>query len=236
MTAGTFLVQTQFMTELLVSGSGRLRVIDFNTATVNGSYTCAAGIRSTALPKAIDRYFAPSLDADIMKVLDAMFIVNRTLQSYNKSGVPARPGICRLPQNLSALQKGVPSQDLMQRCEQGGSAAEKRKAPTGTFALPGPGGRRGQKGLRSLPSASNPMPAMSDIRECLSRCRACSRCAYVSVSSARRACLWCADAWLGGLWTLRREAGLELGARGGCQQRAAFLIWQVRLIAELLEW
>ena len=61
-------MENQFIVELLVGGDGHLTLIDYNTATVNGSYACAPSIRATALPPNIDRYFTPADDATTLQV------------------------------------------------------------------------------------------------------------------------------------------------------------------------
>ena len=61
-------MKNAFIVELLVGGDGHLTLIDYNTATVHGSYACAPSIRATALPPNIDRYFTPADDATTLQV------------------------------------------------------------------------------------------------------------------------------------------------------------------------
>ena len=89
-------MSTLYKVEFVVSSGGRLRAIDFNTGTVNGSYACVAGGRTTALPASLEPYFTPVSDGDVLNVLDAIFLVNRTLESYAAKNITAVQGVCSL--------------------------------------------------------------------------------------------------------------------------------------------
>ena len=167
-----------FSTELTVDGGGKLHVIDFNTATVNGSYACEVGVRPTALPPHLSKYFIPSSDEGAMQVLDAMATVNRKLHSYTESigsGWNVRVGICRLSTGWS-LPSRLSCADVT-----GGeglfvSTSEPEEPQWTTTMKP------------ETTEAS--MPTLADLKACMRRCEACPRCAAVSVSSRRRMCMW----------------------------------------------
>lgn len=75
----------------------RLRPIDFNTATVHGSYACEPGIRQTAQPPRLSKSFTPTEDSGALRVLDALHRINTTLVTYRMTlGQWGRCGLCRL--------------------------------------------------------------------------------------------------------------------------------------------
>lgn len=186
-------MQTKFATELLVDKSGRLSLVDFNTATINGSYACASGMRTTALDAEEDFRFKPSIDEDVLHVLNALHAVNRTFERYKAEGLPrARHGICAFSDFLRRQIVGEPVHEL------GCSRAQDEWTRDGAFVLGGSndtstdehGVGSGGGSSSNLPSRPLHLPLAVDIRRCLELCRRCHACHTISVSSRRDACLW----------------------------------------------
>ena len=220
-----------FTVDVLVNRKGRMTLIDFNTGTVNGSYACERGIRPTATKEAFAHSFTPSDDSHMLAVLDAQYLVNRTIATYERAlGARVRRvrhGICRR-ESMPALAAVDPlSRDIIhleppaaERTEGGlitpetemmacrGSRRPWRHATTGEFpsvftsskSAPGTeldGTRAGEivhsrgQSLRMLPTAFNPMPSLSDVINCVERCKMCGpRCHEVSISTHRSVCAW----------------------------------------------
>lgn len=183
-----------FATELLVDGYGRMRAVDFGTASVHGSYQCAPGIRNTALPATYDHKFAPGDDAQILSVLDALSVANLTLRFYQKMGVQrARLGLCRMVTRHRYLMARAPKprKQRSRRREQDNAACRTGSKHFGEFeVLNGSQSFQTSSTHDRLPSVPNQMPSTDDIRACIAACNECERCHSVSVSSARRMCLW----------------------------------------------
>ena len=280
---------------MLVDRTGRMSLVDFNTATINGSYACAEGIRPTPTRPMFANSFSPSADAHALAVLDAMHLANLTLQTYRSALAPrgasrsaaplrVRHGLCRRevmlsgdsaaidPLSRAVIHPPIPTREAtvgglitpateLAACQ--GSRRPWRHRASGSFpspflsaATPSPeapavppaevtprgsvlsevrdGHRlprsgasphqeeatmleaaieaapplqhetllhettqrerpqmeRWERGLRMLPSALNPMPTLADLQACVAKCRECSRCHAVSVSSQRSACIW----------------------------------------------
>ena len=185
-----------FATELLVDQSGRMRAIDFNTATVNGSYKCAPGIRPTALPASYDHKFVPSEDAKIITLLDALSTASLTLKSYHQAGVErVRLGLCRLVTRDRYLM-ARPTKQRQQRSsshEYNAAACRAGSKFFGEFDILGGELSVETSSSRSndrLPSVPNRMPSIADLRACMAACSDCERCHAISISSSRRTCLW----------------------------------------------
>ena len=187
-------MSTLYKVEFVVSSGGRLRAIDFNTGTVNGSYACVAGGRTTALPASLEPYFTPVSDGDVLNVLDAMFLVNRTLESYAAKNIIAVQGVCSLPLVLSN-SRGQPLTEVAKYHSQENGTCEDSTATAkgGEFGIifkaHQHSAHQSMVTARYLPSGVN-LPSTADVRACVERCAACSECTAVSVSTVRRACLW----------------------------------------------
>ena len=87
-------------TELTVDRGGKLHTSSTSTRQQSmEAMRAKVGVRPTALPPHLSKYFIPSRDEGAMQVLDAMATVNRKLHSYTESigsGWNVRAGICRL--------------------------------------------------------------------------------------------------------------------------------------------
>jgi hypothetical protein len=187
---------TRTAVELLVDSGGRLRVVDFNVATVNGSYACVAGGRDKALLPHVMLWFTPAPDVGVLKVLDAIHMTNRTLEGYG-FGARASPGICRaeqldalLAENQTTKRRGRQARGVCKRGDERTPPRGRSTAAVGEFSL-GPTSYDGRV-ERFLPTLVNPAPTLADVRACMEKCVDCPRCVYVSVSTSRRACLWSA--------------------------------------------
>lgn len=86
-----------FATELLVDVAGKMRLVDFNTASAPrppGNVTmCDADVSSP--PMIGGQRYEGTYDPHVLRVLDALYLVNRTLQSYQRAGLAVRHGICQ---------------------------------------------------------------------------------------------------------------------------------------------
>ena len=218
-----------FSTELLVDSTGRMRLIDFNTATIqNQSHACAVA------PFINPKYFTPSRDEHLVHILDAMYLANRTLSSYRSvSGVrDVRHGICRRPLRPVALDlftRGATGRPQSPSPVAAQHHARPRDPSVESAACHGDASNGEFQGVFTdrplvnnrmtdprttmlrLPSAINPMPMRSDVQACVSRCLACSRCHTISVSSQRSACLWYA------LLPPRNVSGASSGSVDTCE-------------------
>ena len=238
-----------FALEILVDKAGSMRLVDFNTASFAtsavGGGACEAVVPALKFDPA---WFTPSRDADVLQVLDAMFLANRTLRTYlTVAGArDARAGICRRDARGDAIsvwtrgpsnEAGLPDSHEHEGASKTASrvaahdAAElKRCKSTASHILqrgefvgfrsntPADAGvvtqlhgmhRHGEEapgGANSnaselkqehwpmpslrLPTVWNPMPTLTDVEACVARCRRCSACRAVSVSTHRSACFW----------------------------------------------
>ena len=186
-------MRTLYKVEFLVSSGGRLRAIDFNTGTVNGSYACVPGGRTTALKAFLERYFTPTSDGDVLKVLDAMFLANRTLESYAAKNITAMHGVCSLDLVLRNNRGELLTEVAKYHSQDNGTCKDHTAtAKGGEFGIAFKAHHSAHQSMataRYLPNGVN-LPSTANVRACVERCAACSECAAVSVSTARRACLW----------------------------------------------
>ena len=208
-----------FAVEMTVDAAGKLRLVDFNTASLNGSYSCSAGIRDTAVKDKFASSFVPSVDEHVLDVLHAMYRSRHVMSTYLQDGLHARHGLCRReavapsaaldpltgtiipPPQASRLQscdapRTPRSNAMMGGFASAGSAWSSTRVPAAGASAQAANlvdflsqASQQQKNLR-LPSAVNVMPSVADVRQCVALCRACPRCHQVSISSLRSACIW----------------------------------------------
>lgn len=189
--------------ELLVDAAGRLHLIDFNAARLNGSLACEEGMPELkGLP-----WHTPADDRVLLRLVDALVMLNQTIRSYGNlldTETRVRHGICALKRlvkppsmpNVTAvgryLQHAATSRPRL--ADGNASECEDPSWLAGEFPMPAqtrPGANDGITDfMGSAPLFYNPLPSRRDVRACLKRCKQCSRCAHVSVSSHRQVCLW----------------------------------------------
>ena len=182
-----------------------MRLVDFNVATVNGSYACESGISTAAVSKEAAEFFEESDDADVVRLLDAIYMVRRVLASYRANGIrEPKIGVCdadavRRFDRGTSRESTVPIERAQGRCWTGSPA------PTDPFEIAGgefmlqssaryraANNRSGEFVRRGdgLPSTANSLPSLDDVKDCVQQCEQCPRCASISVSTASHACLW----------------------------------------------
>lgn len=172
-----------FMVEFLLDSAGKLSAIDFGTGSINGSVSCNApphlfGTRNLG--------FTQHQDSAILSVLDAMYAANRSLETYRSAGISVQIGVCKLVDVIHLLPlppagvDGSHHHDILLDAPFALRQPEVLIHVTNRSALNGVGALH----------PGHMMPLLVDVQKCVHQCRLRERCRFVSVSSARRACLW----------------------------------------------
>lgn len=202
LTCGVFIhtLPPALLAQMLITPSKKMVLVDFNTGSIGErGVACEPGVRST-VPEA-DSMFEPSVDADVMQVLDAMYMSRRTLASY-KGLRNARLGVCdagaveRFGHGTSR-RSTTPITKEVGRCD----GPQSERTASGEFLFTrsvtnstSPARAGDNQHGDGLPSFYNPMPWREDLEACVEQCARCPGCAHVSVSSRAHACLWFSSA------------------------------------------
>lgn len=167
--------------EILVDLQGRLRLVDFGTATSKGP-TCKTPHCSLG-KRQFRRMYHPSDDRLVFDVLYAMFRVKKSLKAYRVAGIPGHHGVCRLSAGgLSAFGAYAVLGNGNASLQQGWRSAD--------FSPRSGKPRHERSGLPGLANASVSLPVVADVRLCVEQCKMYPRCSVVSVSSHSKQCLW----------------------------------------------
>ena len=168
--------------EILVDLQGRLRLVDFGTATSKGPTCktphCSLGRRE------FRRMYHPSDDRLVFDVLYAMFRVKKSLKAYRLAGIPGHHGVACRPSagGLSAFGAYAVLGNGNASLQQGWRSAD--------FSPRSGKPRHERSGLPGLANASVSLPVVADVRLCVEQCKMYPRCSVVSVSSHSKQCLW----------------------------------------------
>ena len=99
-----------YVLELMVDREHRMRVVDFNMGSVDGSSTSctneggSSSSSGSAALSSLPRSFQPTADETVLRVLDALDAIKRTIASYGRpEGWRAVHGVCRFSDPLRRL-------------------------------------------------------------------------------------------------------------------------------------
>ena len=171
-----------FMLEMLVDSAGKLRLVDFGTGTVNGSFQCDS--HRQVPNKRSSTFFSLVQDNSILTILDSMYAANRSLGSYRSAGISAQVGVCK-------------HSDVVQLLDNTSGLSSRRGRFVASFTLQQLQVSNHEttfyddgKPAVQLIHPGHLMPPLVDVQACVQHCRLQANCTYVSVSSSRQACLW----------------------------------------------
>ena len=178
-----------FKVEFLVDSVGKMRVVDFGTASVNGSFRCEVGMIDSIFKTSHGPYnasFPEVQDLDVLSVLDAMHRANQSMESYSAAGIVAQVGVCNYDNAFLLLHSQDTIFSLAKLGGFGELGLEQNAVSSHDFEV----GRafRFQSGRSVHPGHS--LPNVADVLACVEQCRRHKGCTSVSVSTSRHACFW----------------------------------------------